>query len=99
MAWRLCATVGAYLFISLAYSLVSLAFQIPFWPGPGPETDAAPSATAYGRGSFPVYWMVNFGRQLSGVSLCFPFPVARIEKLLLSPLVGRRSPSCRVEFR
>ncbi len=51
----------AYLFISLAYSLVSLAFQIPFWPGPGPQTDVAFSATAYGLGSFPVYWMINFG--------------------------------------
>ncbi|KAK7753805.1 hypothetical protein SLS62_004171 [Diatrype stigma] len=58
--WRLCATITAYLFISLAYSLVSLAFQIPFWPGPASQTDVAFSATAYGRGSFPVYWMVNF---------------------------------------
>ncbi|RYP33019.1 hypothetical protein DL767_004930 [Monosporascus sp. MG133] len=58
--WRLCATTAAYLFISLAYSLVSLAFRIPFWPPPGPETDVAFNATAYGCGSFPVYWMVNF---------------------------------------
>lgn len=42
------------------YSFVSLAFQIPFWPEPGPTTEPAFNPTAYGRGSFPVYWMVNF---------------------------------------
>ncbi|RYP46038.1 hypothetical protein DL768_007718 [Monosporascus sp. mg162] len=57
--WQLCATTAAYFFISLASSLVSLAFGIPFWPPPGPETDVAFNATAYGCGSFPVYWM-NF---------------------------------------
>ncbi|KAI0167559.1 MNNG and nitrosoguanidine resistance protein [Pestalotiopsis sp. NC0098] len=60
IAWRWCATVASYVIISLAYSLVSLAFQIPFWKGPGSPVDVALNATAYGRGSFPVYWMVNF---------------------------------------
>ncbi|KAI0007230.1 MNNG and nitrosoguanidine resistance protein [Xylariaceae sp. FL0662B] len=58
--WRWAATLTLYLFISLTYSLVSLAFQIPFWPGPGPTTDVAAHATAYGRASFVVYWMVNY---------------------------------------
>ncbi|KAI1764864.1 MNNG and nitrosoguanidine resistance protein [Hypoxylon sp. FL1150] len=58
--WRVVSTMATYLFVSLVYSFVSLAFQIPFWPGPGPTTEPAFNATAYGRGSFPVYWMVNF---------------------------------------
>lgn len=48
------------MFISLAYSLVSLAFQIPFWMPPASPTEVAFNATRYGRGSFPVYWMINF---------------------------------------
>ena len=41
---------------------MSLAFQIPFWPPPASATNPPPpeGATAYGRGSFPVYWGVNF---------------------------------------
>ncbi|KAI1084686.1 MNNG and nitrosoguanidine resistance protein [Whalleya microplaca] len=58
--WRWASTVALYLCISLTYSFVSLAFQIPFWPEPGPTTDVAFNATAYGRGSFVVYWMVNY---------------------------------------
>ncbi|KAL7623749.1 hypothetical protein AAE478_005302 [Parahypoxylon ruwenzoriense] len=58
--WRLGATIATYFFVSLTYSFVSLAFQIPFWPGPGSPTEPAFNATAYGRGSFVVYWMVNF---------------------------------------
>lgn len=50
----------SYVFISLAYSLVSLAFQIPFWKPSASPTEVAFNATAYGRGSFPVYWMINF---------------------------------------
>ncbi|CAJ2512074.1 Uu.00g076990.m01.CDS01 [Anthostomella pinea] len=60
IVWRWVATIVSYLFISLTYSLVSLAFQIPFWPPPASPTQVALSATAYGRGSFPVYWMLNF---------------------------------------
>lgn len=62
IVWRLCATITAYFFISLAYSLVPLAFQVPFSQGPASGTETAYNATAYGRGSFPVYWMVNFGK-------------------------------------
>ncbi|KAI1370338.1 MNNG and nitrosoguanidine resistance protein [Hypoxylon crocopeplum] len=58
--WRIGSTMATYFFVSLMYSLVSLAFQIPFWPPPGSPTEPAFNATAYGRGSFPVYWMVNF---------------------------------------
>ncbi|XXG97826.1 hypothetical protein Hte_004140 [Hypoxylon texense] len=60
IVWRIVATMATYLFVSLMYSFVSLAFQIPFWPEPGPTTEPAFNPTAYGRGSFPVYWMVNF---------------------------------------
>ena len=52
----------AYFFISLAYSLVPLAFQVPFSRASASATETAYNATAYGRGSFPVYWMVNFGK-------------------------------------
>ncbi|KAI0102371.1 MNNG and nitrosoguanidine resistance protein [Nemania sp. FL0031] len=58
--WRWLATVTLYLFISLTYSLVSLAFGVPFWQPPGSATEVAVSATAYGRGSFIVYWLINF---------------------------------------
>ncbi|KAK7981024.1 hypothetical protein PG989_013481 [Apiospora arundinis] len=57
--WRLFASITSYVFISLAYSLVSLAFQIPFWRSAASPTEVAFNATAYGRGSFVVYWMLN----------------------------------------
>ena len=50
----------AYLFMSLAYSLISLAFQIPFANGNAPDTSVASNADAYGKGTFVVYWMINF---------------------------------------
>jgi hypothetical protein len=64
--WRWCATIAAYIFLSLAYSFVSLAFQINFG-----HTNSVTSETqvtnmaegnpiAYGHGTFPVYWMLNF---------------------------------------
>ena len=58
--WRWVSTITFYLILSLVYSLVSLAFQIPFHNDPVPGTVAADNPTAFGRGSFPVYWMVNF---------------------------------------
>ncbi|KAI8945234.1 MNNG and nitrosoguanidine resistance protein [Xylaria longipes] len=58
--WRWFATLVLYLFVSLTYSLVSLAFGVPFSGGPGSATEVTINATAYGRGSFLVYWMVNF---------------------------------------
>ncbi|PMD49468.1 uncharacterized protein K444DRAFT_658023 [Hyaloscypha bicolor E] len=57
---RWIATVTTYLFLSLFYSLISLAFQIPFSSGPAPHTEVANPATVYGKGSFPVYWMIDF---------------------------------------
>lgn len=66
VAVRWGGTVLAYLFLSLAYSLVSLAFQINF-SGGNPVTSETNvtdisygNPDAYGRGTFPVYWMLNF---------------------------------------
>lgn len=59
--WRLFATALAYIFLSLAYSLVSLAFQIPFSnTGPHPTTEVLNTPDAFGRGTFVVYWCLNF---------------------------------------
>lgn len=58
--WRYCSTVVAYLFMSLAYSLVSLAFQVPFSNPSAPHTVVANNANAFGRASFVVYWTLNF---------------------------------------
>lgn len=58
---RLFATAAAYFFMSLAYSLVSLAFQIPFsnnYPHNGVQSATDPDA--YGHGTFVVYWMLNW---------------------------------------
>lgn len=60
IVWRYCSTVVAYLLMSLAYSLVSLAFQIPFSHSSQPDTTVAQNANAFGKGSFVVYWMLNF---------------------------------------
>ncbi|KAG2164500.1 hypothetical protein D6C86_07485 [Aureobasidium pullulans] len=66
IAIRWGGTVLAYLFLSLAYSLVSLAFQINF-SGGNPITSTTQvteieygNPDAYGHGTFPVYWMLNF---------------------------------------
>ena len=60
VAWRLVATITAYFFLSLAYSLLSLAFQIPFSNSAAPATEVANNANGYGRASFVVFWMVNY---------------------------------------
>ena len=60
VAWRWVATITAYLFLSLAYSLLSLAFQIPFSNPAAPATEVANNANEYGRASFVVFWMVNY---------------------------------------
>ncbi|PMD19114.1 hypothetical protein NA56DRAFT_690814 [Hyaloscypha hepaticicola] len=46
--WRWVATVTAYLFLSLFYSLISLAFQITFTASSAPHTEVVNPATAYG---------------------------------------------------
>ncbi|KAI9740783.1 MAG: hypothetical protein M1818_004748 [Claussenomyces sp. TS43310] len=58
--WRLLSTITAYFFLSFAYSLISLAFQMPFAAPQGSHTDLAQPATAYHHASFFVYWMLNF---------------------------------------
>lgn len=58
--WRWFATVAAYFVLSLSYSFVSLAFQIPYNNPPASPTEPAINPNAYGNGTFLVYWMVNF---------------------------------------
>ena len=59
--WRYLATIVAYMFLSLAYSLVSLAFQIPFSNNfPHSDTNVASNPDAFGKGTFVVYWMLNW---------------------------------------
>jgi len=71
--YRWLATITAYFFLSLSYSLVSLAFQIPFSnvppPLPSPLNDGAghwtrtepvTSANALGHATFFVYFLLNF---------------------------------------
>jgi len=58
----------AYLFLSLAYSLVSLAFQINFSGGNPVSSETNVTSTidgftnpdAYGKATFPAYWFLNF---------------------------------------
>ena len=57
---RWIGTVMAYFFMSLAYSFVSLAFQIPFANPTAADTMVANNPDAYGKGTFVVYWMINF---------------------------------------
>lgn len=58
--WRWCATVSAYFFLSLAYSLISLAFQIPFSASPASHEEVVSPADAYHHATFFVYWMLNW---------------------------------------
>ncbi|KAJ5819577.1 hypothetical protein N7474_005168 [Penicillium riverlandense] len=58
--WRICSAILAYFFLSLFYSFVSLGFQIPFNNPSAPDTQSATNPNAYGRGSFVVYWMLNW---------------------------------------
>jgi hypothetical protein len=60
IVWRWLATIVAYFFLSLAYSLISLSFQIPFSKPSGSEVDVVSPADAYHYGTFVVYWMLNW---------------------------------------
>ncbi|KAL8731639.1 MAG: hypothetical protein Q9166_003327 [cf. Caloplaca sp. 2 TL-2023] len=60
IVWRWSATISAYFFMSLSYSLVSLAFQIPFANPSAPTTEVANNPEPYGKGTFVVYWMINY---------------------------------------
>jgi hypothetical protein len=72
--WRWCATISAYFMLSLAYSLISLAFGINFSGGvtnTGDPTQVTSTVNtngnAYGHGAFPVYWALN----LQVLPFCF----------------------------
>ena len=58
--WRWFATTAAYFFLSLSYSFVALAFQVPFSNGAASQTEPAINPSAYGKATFFVYWMINF---------------------------------------
>ncbi|KAJ5481634.1 hypothetical protein N7475_000446 [Penicillium sp. IBT 31633x] len=58
--WRILSNTGAYFFLSLFYSLVSLAFQIPLSNPSVPGVVPARNANGYGSTSFMVYWMLNW---------------------------------------
>ncbi|PYH43002.1 SNG1 family protein [Aspergillus saccharolyticus JOP 1030-1] len=60
LLWRILSNIGTYFFLSLFYSLVSLAFQIPFANPPASPVEPATNPNAYGHGSFVVYWMLNW---------------------------------------
>jgi hypothetical protein len=60
LIWRLSSNIAVYLFLSLSYSLVSLAFQIPFNNPPAADTESALNPNAFGKASFTVYWMINW---------------------------------------
>ena len=60
IVWRWCSTIGAYFLLSLSYSLVPLAFQIPFSNPSAPATEPALNANSYGHATFVIYWMLNF---------------------------------------
>lgn len=53
--WRWSSAVAAYFLISLCYSLISLAFQIPFTEPAKSEIMVENPTNAYHRGSFVVY--------------------------------------------
>lgn len=60
LIWRVLSNIVAYFFLSFFYSLVSLAFKIPFSNSPAPDTVGAFNPNAYHRGSFVVFWMLNW---------------------------------------
>ena len=60
LLWRIVSNIVAYFFLSFFYSLVSLAFQIPFSNEPASQVISAENANAYGKGSFVVFWMLNW---------------------------------------
>lgn len=63
---RYIGILGAYFFLSLAYSLISLAFQINFAGGNPVTSETEPTQIAFGNpdafghATFPAYWFLNF---------------------------------------
>lgn len=75
--WRWLATTGAYFFLSLGYSFTALAFQVPFSNDPASPTEPAINPSAYGKGTFVVYWMINFlGMSALGLACALGNPVS-----------------------
>ncbi|CAI7587175.1 unnamed protein product [Penicillium crustosum] len=60
IVWRILSNIVAYFFLSLFYSFVSLAFQIPLSNPSAAGTVPATNANGYGSSSFMVYWMLNW---------------------------------------
>lgn len=63
MFWKYMSTFIAYAFMSLFYSLVSLAFEIPLSSQPFSHVEPPPVGTSvngYGHASFVVYWAINY---------------------------------------
>ncbi|KAK9475882.1 hypothetical protein V1514DRAFT_338675 [Lipomyces japonicus] len=71
--YRIAASWIAYFFLSLFFSLISLAFQIDF-------------TAKYGNGGFVVYWMLNFIGMLAVGGTCEN--MALIAFAIYPPLVG-----------
>ncbi|KAL4762060.1 SNG1 family protein [Aspergillus foveolatus] len=84
LIWRVCSSICTYFFLSLFYSFVSLAFQIPFSNDPAPDTVSANNPNAYGKGSFVVFWMLNWvgmgalGFPLENMSMILGFPYSSL---------------------
>ena len=62
---------------------MALAFQVPFSNGPASPTEPAINPNAYGKGTFVVYWMINFlgmsalGLACENVAMALGNPVSR----------------------
>ncbi|KAL0934877.1 mnng and nitrosoguanidine resistance protein [Colletotrichum truncatum] len=52
--------MASYFFLSLAYCLISLAFQVPLSNPPASPVEVAENPNAFGKASFIVLWMLHF---------------------------------------
>ena len=83
VVWRWCTTVFSYFCLSLAYSLVSLCFHVPFDNPPASPTEVSANPNPFGAQTFPIYWMINFlGMTALGLAC------ENIGMLIGSPWVG-----------
>lgn len=64
IVWRYVATVLSYFLLSFVYSLVSLAYLMPMGNKPGSHVWPEKNPTAFGKGTFVIYWMTNW------ISMC-----------------------------
>ncbi|GAM34227.1 hypothetical protein TCE0_015f01671 [Talaromyces pinophilus] len=60
LLWRLMSNFVAYFILSFFYSLIPLAFGIPFSNPRGSTTEVIMNGNEYGKSSFVVYWMLNW---------------------------------------